>query len=124
MRCKAVINAQGFFLYDLAPGVKLKENQREVDHVNVAGLHKPRYDGNQWVEGASIEAVQAIERIAHAAVERAWRNRELDAADIKVNRLEDAGASALEWRAYRVLLCDMPQQDADPLKWKRPQAPK
>lgn len=56
-----------------------------------------------WVKISSAESSQRVE--AHA---RFWRDEQLHAADIKVNKLEDAGEDAKLWRAYRVELRNWP----------------
>lgn len=56
-----------------------------------------------------------------AAAGRAWRNRELQRADIEIHRLEDTGADPSAWRGYRILLRGWPETLEFP--HTRPEAP-
>ena len=54
--------------------------------------------------------------------ERFWRDNELRLADLQINRIEDGGGDAKEWRAYRQALRDYPAS-ADFAKGVRPRLP-
>jgi hypothetical protein len=119
------IDAAGKFIADIpgdpeyvgAPGTAPAWDVAPID---------PRWNGAQWIEGAAPDVVAAVAAQAKATGERAWRNAELQRADIRV-------ADALDrqqldryhaWCEYRIALRDMPAQSADPFAWKRPEAPK
>lgn len=54
---------------------------------------------------------------------RSHRNQLLQAADIKINQLEDAGQSATDWRNYRQQLRDLPQSAENPNQIQWPSKP-
>jgi putative protein kinase ArgK-like GTPase of G3E family len=61
--------------------------------------------------------------------ERLWadirlhRNQMLELADIKINKLEDAGQDASSWRTYRQALRDLPGQFEHPTQVVWPAQP-
>lgn len=58
----------------------------------------------------NIISISDVEKTESEVVERAWRDAELLAADVKVNILLDSGASGTgEWGLYRVTLRDYPE---------------
>lgn len=60
-----------------------------------------------------------------ASIERAWRNGELDRADIELNRVQDGMGHGTvgEWREYRCALRDWPEHVSFPDAAGRPVAP-
>lgn len=60
-----------------------------------------------------------------ATNERAWRNGELDRADIELNKVQDGmGTGTVSaWREYRCLLRNWPENEFFPDSTKRPVAP-
>ncbi|WP_051481991.1 XkdW family protein [Paraburkholderia nodosa] len=64
---------------------------------------------------------ETIKAANHA---RARRNALLTDVDATINRLEDGGARAADWRAYRKALRDVPQQPGFPHKIAWPKEPK
>lgn len=57
------------------------------------------------------------------AAERAWRNRELAAIDVEINKREDVGEGANAWRQYRAHLREWPAHAEFPDSDYRPFAP-
>lgn len=55
-------------------------------------------------------------------IERGVRNRLLQKADLEINKLEDQGLDASNWRQYRQQLRDVPQQNDNPdqITWPTP----
>lgn len=121
-KMKAVVSATGFFLYDAAPGYVVEPGTSEVPTLEGDFL-RPRYADGKWQEGASADEIAAHRHGGAVAAWKAWRLRQLDAADKAINKIEDKGGDAENLRAYRVLLRDMPEKEADPLKWSRPDLP-
>lgn len=60
-----------------------------------------------------------------ASIERAWRNSELDRADIELNKVQDGmgTTSVASWREYRCALRNWPENEFFPDSSKRPVAP-
>ena len=60
-----------------------------------------------------------------AAIERAWRDGELDRADIELNKVQDGmGTGTVSaWREYRCLLRNWPENEFFPDSTKRPVSP-
>lgn len=60
-----------------------------------------------------------------AAIERVWRDGELDRADIELNKVQDGmGTGTVSvWREYRCLLRNWPENEFFPDSTKRPAAP-
>lgn len=122
----AVIDADGFFLYDALLGFVRENGTRLVRAIDVQGLYRPRFDSvSGWHEGKPAAELDLIRAQSAAAEHRRWRAAEFDIADKKVNDCDDRGNPLLgdEWRAYRIRLRDMPEQSADAREWKRPERP-
>ena len=60
-----------------------------------------------------------------ACIERAWRDSELDRADIGLNKVRDGMGvgTVTQWREYRCALRDWPENEFFPDSAKRPVAP-
>lgn len=119
---KAVVSATGFYLYDAAPGYVVEPGTSEVPALE-GNFHRPRYADGKWQEGGDPAAIAEHDRAGALAAWKAWRARQLDAADKAINKIEDRGGKAESLRAYRVLLRDMPAMESDPTKWPRPALP-
>ena len=72
-----------------------------------------------------VDPVITPEQIA--SIERAWRDSELDRADIELNKVQDgdprAVGSVAGWREYRKALRAWPEHKDFPNKEKRPASP-
>lgn len=70
-----------------------------------------------------VEPVITPEQIA--SIERAWRNAELERADIELNKVQDGmgTTSVASWREYRCALRNWPESEFFPDSTKRPIAP-
>ncbi len=100
------------------------------------GVYAIEADGSQdflihedWVE-MTAEEIYAHEHPEPtpeqlAAIERAWRDDELDRADIELNKVQDGmGTGTVSaWREYRCLLRNWPENEFFPDSTKRPVAP-
>lgn len=85
--------------------------------------------------GADMTPMTAEEIEAHknptptpeqiASIERAWRNGELDRADIELNKVQDGmGTGTVSaWREYRCALRNWPEHESFHDSSKRPVAP-
>lgn len=60
-----------------------------------------------------------------ASIERAWRDTELDRADIELNKVQDGMGTGTvgTWREYRCALRNWPESEFFPDPTKRPIAP-
>ena len=60
-----------------------------------------------------------------ASIERAWRNGELDRADIELNKVQDGmgTGTVAQWREYRCALRNWPEHESFPDSAQRPVAP-
>ncbi len=81
------------------------------------GLYRPKWDGEQWVEGETQENINAIlaEKI------RARRNQLLAESDW--TQLPDAPADTADWAVYRQELRDIPEQTGFPTEVSWPAEP-
>ena len=100
------------------------------------GVHAIEADGSQdflikedWVE-MTAEEIYAHEHPTPtpeqlAAIERAWRDGELDRADIELNKVQDGmGTGTVSaWREYRCALRNWPEHESFPDSSFRPNAP-
>ncbi len=55
--------------------------------------------------------------------ERDWRDAQLSASDIEINKRTDLGQNALAWRAYRIALRNWPEHANFPDPAFRPNPP-
>jgi len=69
---------------------------------------------NKWLGEGNTPAPQYTESELNkikASEERAWRDSELNSADVELLKVQDGGAGTVsEWRNYRNALRDYPQQ--------------
>ena len=100
------------------------------------GVYAIEADGSQdfliqpdWVE-MTPEEIYAHEHPEPTpeqlvAIERAWRDGELDRADIELNKVQDGmGTGTVSaWREYRCLLRNWPENEFFPDSTKRPVSP-
>lgn len=72
-----------------------------------------------------IQDVPSVEQIQKRLWDdiRAHRNQLLEQVDIQVNKLEDSGKDATDWRAYRQQLRDLPGSCDNPTQVVWPQKP-
>lgn len=72
---------------------------------------------------AYLNPTSTPEQIASA--ERAWRNDELERADIELNKVQDGMGfgTVTQWREYRCALRNWPENEFFPGSAKRPVAP-
>lgn len=75
------------------------------------------FNGEEWIL-APIEDRRNV-------FERAWRDKELQRADIELNKVQDgmAGLPVSSWRKYRIVLRTWPEHEKFPDAQYRPVAP-
>lgn len=69
------------------------------------------------------EPTDEQKQATEAAAVRATRDELADRTSREINRLEDAGTDASDWRQYRIALRNVPEQDGFPFAVQWPEAP-
>lgn len=77
-------------------------------------IDRPYFVGNklstgEWVGEWKDDGPAPLTTDQIKASERAWRDAELWQVDFQINRLNDAGEDARQWREYRQALRDYPE---------------
>ncbi|MFM2476356.1 phage tail assembly chaperone [Celerinatantimonas sp. MCCC 1A17872] len=84
--------------------------------VSFTALDEDAYQSALEPTAAEQEQIQADEV-------RATRDELADRTSREINRLEDAGTDASDWRQYRIALRNVPEQDGFPFDVQWPEAP-
>ncbi|MFM2477325.1 phage tail assembly chaperone [Celerinatantimonas sp. MCCC 1A17872] len=72
---------------------------------------------------AAIAPTDEQKQATEAAAVRATRDELADRTSREINRLEDAGTDASDWRQYRIALRNVPEQDGFPFDVQWPETP-
>lgn len=117
----AELNPNGFYCDDINV---IPAGAVEVDaevHAELLSHGRRIVPGPGGLPAVEPEYVPTIEDLA--AMARAKRSLLLDAADKKVNTIEDEGGDASAWRTYRVALRRLPKQFGFPTSIDWPAEP-
>lgn len=81
--------------------------------------------GGRWVVDEPAVSEEESLRLSASCIEREWRGKELNRADIELNKVQDGVGSGTvsAWRTYRCQLRDWPASPDFPDKGSRPVAP-
>lgn len=68
----------------------------------------------EWIDVATIESSTEDKKTTKSVEIRSTRDELADRVSREINRLEDIGVDASNWREYRQKLRDIPEQDGFP----------